>query len=114
MPDDVLETDAADPEAWRWVRLNMDHDPLPILRLLDIPLLALFGGADERVPPGENVTLMRQALADAGNRDVRIEVLDGANHGLRPAPSGESLPLHRTTGFAPGRWRLVREWSQRF
>ncbi|MGD8377851.1 MAG: alpha/beta fold hydrolase, partial [Acidobacteriota bacterium] len=110
VPDYVFETDSPDPEAWEWVRLNMHYDPIPALETLRIPVLALFGGADRNVDPEINEPRMRAALERAGNGDFELVVLPGADHGLRLSRDGGPVPLHRTIGFAPGRWSTVRTW----
>ena len=45
-----------------------------------VPVLAVFGEEDLVVPPGDNVPLLRAALAD--NADMTIVVLPGADHAL--------------------------------
>jgi dienelactone hydrolase len=64
-----------------WVVLN-NYDPAPDLARLRLPLLALFGEADEVVPPPENVTALRRIAAmNPGLRPV-IVVVPGGDHGL--------------------------------
>lgn len=113
VPDDLLETADPDPQLWQWLRLNMLHDPLPALRKVDVPVLALFGGADTNVVAGINEPLMRGALEEAGNDDYELVVLARANHGLRLVADGTPVPPHRATGFAPERWKTVRDWLDR-
>lgn len=54
-------------------------DPRPSLESLRVPVLALFGGADQIVPPARNVPLWKQY---AGGAALEIEIYAGANHGL--------------------------------
>jgi hypothetical protein len=68
-----------------WVRLN-DYDPAPELRRFRGPLLALYGGADDVVPAGENVDLLRRLSPRA-----RVRVVPGAGHDL--AVDGEMRTL---------------------
>ncbi len=95
----------------RWTRLNMQYDPRPALAACQCPALAVFGAADRNVVPEENVPLLERYLRDAGNRDVTIRILPRANHGLQLiAPDGTSPPLHRSIGYAPELWSVVRDW----
>jgi dienelactone hydrolase len=109
-PEYLFESATEDPEAWEWVRLNMHHDPVPVLEGVDCPVIALFGEVDRNVEPEVNVPLMEQALETAGNEDVELVVVPGANHGLRIVAAGERVPLHRQVGFGPGGWPKVKEW----
>lgn len=69
-----------------WVRLN-DYDPAPDLARLRIPILALYGGADEVVPAALNVAALRRAATQAA---VTTVVVPEGDHGLSQ-PSGEFL-----------------------
>lgn len=57
-------------------------DPLPAYAQVKVPMLAVFGDRDAFVPVERSVALLRQALAEAGNRDHQITILDHAAHGL--------------------------------
>lgn len=57
-------------------------DPLPAYAQVKVPMLAIFGDRDAFVPVERSVTLLRQALAQAGNRDHQITILNHAAHGL--------------------------------
>lgn len=64
-----------------WVRLNQ-YDPAADLKKIKVPFLALYGGIDYVVPPEENVPKLERYLTEAGNRDFKIVVFPGADHGL--------------------------------
>ena len=108
-PEDVLESDKPDDPDWEWDRLNWRYDPIPALEKVRCPVLALFGGADRNVVPEDNLPPMRRALKKAGNRDVTLLVVPGANHGLVTV-SPESVPLHRLTGIGDQGWPQVQRW----
>jgi uncharacterized protein len=64
------------------------YDPTPALERIHLPVLALFAELDPMVPPEPNVELVTAALERAGNRDVTVHVLTGANHDFMEARTG--------------------------
>jgi dienelactone hydrolase len=64
-----------------WVRLNQ-YDPGPDLKKITVPLLAFYGERDYVVPPQENVAKLESYLKEAGNKDFKVVVFQGADHGL--------------------------------
>ena len=64
-----------------WVVLN-NYDPAPDLARLSLPMLALFGEADEVVPPPENVSALRRIAARNPKLRPFIVVVPGGDHGL--------------------------------
>jgi uncharacterized protein len=75
----------------RWIRPNVDFDPVPVLEKVKCPVIAFFGEKDGLVPPEGNVSIMEAALRKAGNKDVTIKVLPGVGHMLS-LPSGKTPP----------------------
>lgn len=109
LPDYVLLPGTRDPEEWRWARMNMLYDPLPALRQIRVPVLAVFGENDLNVITSVNRPLMMQALQEAGNDDVDLVTVPGVAHNLaRPWGS----PHHRTTGIGPEGFDAVLSWSR--
>ncbi len=98
-----------DPAEWAWARLNMHYAPLPVLRRLKTPTLAVFGARDPNVVPGENLPLMQQAFEEAGNTDFTALIAEDADHSLRLV-SDEGLALHLRSGYAPEVWSTVQRW----
>jgi pimeloyl-ACP methyl ester carboxylesterase len=64
-----------------WWHRN-DYDEAAVLRRVRVPVYAAFGEADRIVPPDGNLEPMRRALAEGGNRHVRIDLVPGVGHGL--------------------------------
>jgi pimeloyl-ACP methyl ester carboxylesterase len=94
-----------------WFRSFLDYDPAGALSRVMVPVLALFGEHDLQVPPAQNTEPMRRALEAAGNRDVTIEVLPGANHLFQRAQTGapaEYASLEKE--FAPGFLDRISDW----
>jgi uncharacterized protein len=95
-------------------RAFMVHDPAPLLKALDIPVLAIFGGTDLQVPVEQNEPEMRTLLAD--NPDATIRTFPGLNHLMQPSEPGR-LDEYGTieTTIDPQVLDLVRGWlTQRF
>ncbi|HEY5106421.1 MAG TPA: alpha/beta fold hydrolase [Caulobacteraceae bacterium] len=69
-----------------WFRFFLTYDPLPALREVRCPVLALAGSKDLQVPAAENLPLLRQALA--ANPDATVEELPGLNHLFQIATTG--------------------------
>lgn len=77
----LLDTEANDAADFDWLRRN-DCDPVPHLKKITAPVLALYGTRDYIVPPAENTKKLEQYLTEAGNKDFKIVVLENADHGM--------------------------------
>ena len=66
----------------------LDYDPVPALRRLRCPVLAIHGELDLQVHPDVNLPPIERALAAAPTDDVTIVRLPGLNHLLQPATTG--------------------------
>jgi dienelactone hydrolase len=77
-----------------------DHDGVPVLRALRLPVLAIWGEHDRVVPPAESLLIFREALADNGL--LTLQVIPGADHGVRAR--GE--PANLAAGYVD----LVTSW----
>ncbi len=87
----------------KFLRSFLSHDPLPALRRLTCPAYLLFAGSDEMMDADENVQAAREALREAGNRDVLLEVVPGVRHLFtEPGPAPSSL--------APGVMDKIGDW----
>lgn len=66
------------------------YDPLPALRAIGVPLLAVFGAEDDITPVKDSVTVLKSTV----DPDLlRVEVLPGGGHRMAPSDS---------TAFVPG------------
>lgn len=82
-----------------------EHDPLPDWRRVTCPVLAVWGERDALVPVARSVAAYHQALR--ANPDVTLEVVPGADHGLRvPDPAGTGERVH-----APGVLERLGAWA---
>src|SRR4029079_4471529 len=53
-----------------WFRYFLAHDPAPVLRKVNVPVLALNGSLDVQVRAGPNLAGIREALAHNANTEV--------------------------------------------
>lgn len=106
-PDDPPTPQAG---IWDGYRVVMSTDPTAMYRELDVPVLALLGEYDVRVPGGYHAFRLRLTLERAGHTDHEIRVLPRASHGLmvtRFGVDGGRLPFRR---FVPGFHEEMVEW----
>ncbi|WP_414169963.1 alpha/beta hydrolase family protein [Streptoverticillium reticulum] len=75
-----------------------DHDPLPALRRVHQPVLALWGD-DHKSPPAESAVAIGKALRDGGNTDVTIRFFPHADHKLHTSSDGFQRGEHLTPGY---------------
>jgi len=94
-----------------WMKYFLIYDPLPALRELDVPVLALSGEKDTQVPPVENLGAVEQALREGGNADVTTEVMPGLNHLFQTAETGspaEYGSIEQT--MSPAALDVIADW----
>jgi pimeloyl-ACP methyl ester carboxylesterase len=94
-----------------WFRFFLDYDPLPNLKALQVPVLALYGQKDLQVPAKPNLALLKQALQDAGNKDADVRELPDLNHLFQHAYSGtpvEYAAIEET--FSPQALQIISGW----
>ena len=81
-----------------WMQWMLAYDPLPALRSLEIPVLALFGERDLQVPPAQSKAPLESALRAAGHPASQVVELPGLNHLFQAAATG-----------APGEYATIEE-----
>lgn len=94
---------------WNW-RHVMSFDPLPVLERVRVPVLALFGELDTIVSTVINRPRLEQALARAGNLDVTVRVLPGANHHFLEARTGGPGEVPLLTSFVDEYFTASQAW----
>ncbi len=110
MPPVLLETQMRMMES-PWFRFFLDYDPLPNLKTLQVPVLALYGQKDLQVSAKANLPLLKQALQDAGNKDSDVRELPDLNHLFQHAYSGtpaEYAAIEET--FSPDALQIISDW----
>lgn len=63
-----------------WYQYHIRFDPVPYLRQIKVPFLALNGDKDIMVTYRENLDMIATTLKQAGNGNVTTQVLPGTNH----------------------------------
>ena len=105
-----LEMRRDDPLFWK---LNAGFDPVPALRQVRCPVLALYGARDTLVPAKPSADIWRAALKEAGNKDVTVKIFSTGDHGLRETTGGTLKDLPKSRGFVPGYFETQKEWALR-
>ncbi len=90
-----------------WFRDEANYDPRVALRKLSVPVLFVFGDADELVPVSESVSIIERTLRESGHQRHEIKVFPGADHTIRIAQ-----PDRRRT-YAPGYLEAMEDWLRR-
>lgn len=94
-----------------WLRHFVSYDPVPPLRALKCPALALFGEKDLQVPPSQNAGPVEAALKEAGRAESSVRILPGLNHLFQSAATG--LPTEYGTieeTMSPTALNAISEW----
>ena len=89
---------------WADVRAFRGFDPLPLASQVKVPVLLLFGSADQEVPPAQSQELWREALRAAANTRGTIVELPGLSHGMFLRAEGNTVVI------APEVSESIRLW----
>ena len=71
-----------------WMQFFIKYDPVPMLKKVQCPVLALNGSKDLQVPPFENLAAIREAFAESGNKKLTAVELPGLNHLFQEITTG--------------------------
>lgn len=71
-----------------WMQYFLKFNPATALEKVSCPVLALNGEKDLQVPPKENLTAIKQALAKAGNKKVTTIEFPNLNHLFQECKTG--------------------------
>jgi hypothetical protein len=94
-----------------WFRFFLDYDPLPNLKTMSCPVLALYGQKDLQVSAKANLPLLQKALHDAMNTHAETRELPELNHLFQHAYTGtpaEYAAIEET--FSPEALTLIVDW----
>jgi alpha-beta hydrolase superfamily lysophospholipase len=82
-------------------QLIWNYDPVPVLRKVHCPVLAIFGELDPAVSARKSADIWKTALREAGNHDVVIKIFPHADHVMLDP---------RSDALVPGVFTLQRNW----
>ena len=94
-----------------WMKFFLTYDPVPTLKKVKCPVLAINGSKDLQVPPDYNLPPIEQALKAGGNTHYKVVKLDGLNHLFQHCKTGavtEYGSIEET--FAPEAMELIASW----
>jgi len=94
-----------------WFRFFLDYDPLPNLKSVHCPVLALYGQKDLQVAAKSNLPLLKKAFQDSMNTQAETRELPELNHLFQHAYTGtpaEYAAIEET--FSPEALALIVEW----
>lgn len=95
-------------------RYYLSYDPMPALRKVKCPVLALNGSHDRQVPPEQNLPAIAAALAAGGNSDYEIAELPGLNHLFQTSKTGALSEYSRIEEtFSPQALDVMTSWILR-
>ncbi len=91
--------------------LDWDHDPVPVLKRVSCPVLAIFGELDKLVPVKQSAAAMEKAFKDR-NKDYTIKIFPKGNHALLKSEIGvwSEIPHLKKKEFVPGYYDLISNW----
>jgi uncharacterized protein len=93
---------------WKFSPVFAQFRPLDWWSRVHVPVLLVYGAADQRVPPTASAERIGAVLRRAGNSDVTVRMFPGADHTfrLRAGPGGWPMT-------APGYVDSLVDWLQR-
>ena len=94
-----------------WIHYFITYDPIPALKKVQCPTLALIGSKDVQVLADENLLAIEKALKDGGNKNYTVKKLDNLNHLFQNCKTGlpdEYGEIIET--FSPDALKLIGDW----
>jgi len=78
------------------------------------PVLALNGDKDTQVPADVNLSGIKEALKQAGNKNYEIKKLPGLNHLFQTAQTGHPREYRKIEEtFSPSVLQFISDWISR-
>jgi len=95
---------------WEFIKRLYFYDPVPTLRQLRLPTLAVLGELDNNILPEKNKAAWEAALKAGGNRDYTLQILPKADHLMLEAKLGTNEEEPSLQRFAPMYFTIIEEW----
>ena len=95
----------------RWFYSFITYDPKEILQQVSCPVLAINGSKDMQVNASQNLTAIKDNLAQGGNKNVTIKEMEGLNHLFQKANTGmpnEYAQIEET--MSPEVLEIIKNW----
>jgi uncharacterized protein len=99
-----------DHPSWQVMRRLYFHDPAPALRLLQVPMLALFGELDNNILAEKNREAWETALKAGDHKDYTLRIVPNANHLQLEAKVGSNAEMASLQRFAPFYFAAIDDW----
>jgi dienelactone hydrolase len=94
----------------QFIRPLIVYDPVPALRTIRLPVLAVFGELDNNIIAEKNRAAWDAALSAGGHRDYTLRVLPKANHAMLEAAAGTNAEMKSLRRFVPAYFEVVLDW----
>jgi uncharacterized protein len=107
-PDTIPGT--PDHTYFQFIKRLYFYDPVPTLRQLRTPTLAVWGELDNNVMAEKNKAAWEAALKTAGNRDYMLRILPKANHAQFEAKVGSNAEAPTLQRIVPAYFSTVQDW----
>lgn len=94
-----------------WINYFISYDPIPALKKVKCPTLALNGSKDVQVLADENLSAIEKALHEGGNTNYTIKKLENLNHLFQNCETGlpdEYGEIEET--FSPDALKIIGDW----
>jgi len=97
-----------------WMRFFLQYDPLPTLRDVHCPVLALWGEKDLQVPPVENIAALKKGIPDWESRKITVTVFPALNHLFQTSVTGSPAEYQQLPEtFSPIALEAVSDWIRK-
>jgi pimeloyl-ACP methyl ester carboxylesterase len=107
-PDTIPGT--PDHPYWQVIRRSYFYDPVPTLRRLETPTLALWGELDNNILADKNKAAWEAALKASGTRDYTLKILAKANHAQFEAKVGSNAEMKSLQRLVPDYFTTIQDW----
>jgi pimeloyl-ACP methyl ester carboxylesterase len=101
------------PRDFAFGKRNIAYNGRPILKRVKCPVLVLVGQRDAIVPAKKSAVVIKDVLRKAGNKDVTVKTLAGADHFMHVTKTGgpkEAAAKGRKREFVPGYFSTITTW----
>ena len=94
-----------------WFSFLVSHDPRPVLKKVNCPVLALNGEKDLQVPAASNLSAIETALKKGGNQNIKTMELPGLNHLFQSCETGAPIEYGQIEEtISPEVLEIMKSW----